>query len=111
MLNIGAWNQNALRPVQPSFLTDIEEAFDFLVYAANGLNLPLLVHRAGHGEILPQRKLGQGRQKRVELGRRSTVPFDASVRLLEYQTRIQRHRRVQSVATPRNPDRMRTPLE
>ena len=88
MLHIGARNQDALRPAKPSFLTDIEEPFDFLVYAANGLNLSLLVHRARHGEILPQRNLGQSRQKRVgsadEALSPSTPPYDCSNTRLAY---------------------------
>ena len=86
MLHVGVRDQYALGSGEAALLADVEEAFDFLVYAANGLDLALLIHRAGHREILAQRKLSKRRQERIELGRGGAIAFNAAVGLLEDQS-------------------------
>ena len=74
-----------------------KETLDLLVHPADSLHLSVLVDRAGHGEVLAKRKLGERRQQRVKLGRGCAVSFDAAVGLLEDEARKQRHRRIQRV--------------
>ena len=68
MLHVGLRNENALGARQRPPSTDVEEAFDFLINRAHGLDLAMLIYRAGDGKVLAQRQLGQRRQNGIELG-------------------------------------------
>jgi hypothetical protein len=87
--DIRAGNHDTLISRETSRMTQIEESFDLLIHSADGLDLSVLVDGAGHRERLAQRDTGDGRKKRIELCQRSAVPLDASVGLLEDETRRQ----------------------
>ena len=74
-------------------VTDIEETFDFLVGAADGLNFAKLVDGTGYRNILLNGQVGNGRQQAVIFGRRSAVAVDAAVGLFENNRSRQRQGR------------------
>ena len=74
-------------PGQPPGPADLEEPLDLLVDAADGLDLALLVERAGDGQVLPEGDPGEAGQDGVDLRRRGAVAVDARVGLLEGQGR------------------------
>src|SRR5690606_24297554 len=88
--DVRLWKDDALLPGQPTRHAEIEESFDLLVDPADRLNLPELVHRAGHGKILPQRIAGQARYQRAQLGQRRTIPLNRRIGLLEDEAASQR---------------------
>src|SRR5262249_40281382 len=57
VLYVGRGNQHALRTGKALDAANVEETFDLFVYAADGLNIALLVHGTGNREILPQRQI------------------------------------------------------
>src|SRR5512134_2761728 len=65
---VRAWHQYALVAAQALEPADIEEPFDLLIDAADGLDLAVLIPRAGRGDTLPQGNLGKTREDGVELG-------------------------------------------
>src|ERR1051325_3724316 len=81
-------DDHALLPRQPARLADRKEDFNFLVHAADSLNLPFLIHRTGDGDILPERNIRETRKDRINLGRRGAVSVDSPVRLLERNARV-----------------------
>src|SRR3972149_1739091 len=103
MLSIGLGNEDALVPCRTSRRADIEKPPDLLVHSANGLNLAMLIDRASDRQVLPNWQLGQGRKQSIKLGRRCAVTFNASIGLLENQTREQRHRCVERVSACQQP--------
>ena len=103
VLHVGPGDQHALLLVQPPGAADVEEALDLLVDAADRLHLALLVDRAGDGQRLPDRRLRQGREQRVELRRGRAVAVHAAVGLLEDQRGGKRQRHLQSVAPGQEP--------
>ena len=76
-------NQDSLPPRQPPRRARVEKAFDLVIHPADRLDLPLLVDRAGHGEVLAEGEAREGGQQRVDLRAGGGVPIDAVVRLLE----------------------------
>ena len=49
-------------------VADVEETFDFLIGAADGLNFAKLVDGTGYRNILLNRQVGNGRQQAVIFG-------------------------------------------
>src|SRR6202040_397066 len=55
VFNVGGGDHHALAAGQPLDTADTEISFNFFVHSADGLNVTLLIHRAGHRDVLPQR--------------------------------------------------------
>ena len=89
MLDIGLGNQHALLARQPSFQADTKIPFDFFIDAAYWLNLPMLIHGTGHRQRLSDRHFSQCGEQCTQLGHRSAVTVNYTVRLLEDETGIQ----------------------
>src|SRR5260370_10883577 len=83
VLDVGIGHHHTLRAGKAFNATDVEESFDFFVYSANGLNSALLVDRASHRDILPQRQSGKRRGQRIDFRRAGAVAIDSRVGLLE----------------------------
>jgi len=60
-------DEHPLVSIQTLGLADLEETFDLLIDAADRLDVPFLVDRSGDGNSLFDGKIGQTRQKGVEL--------------------------------------------
>ena len=60
--------QHPLRAGQTLAPADVEKDLDFLVNPADGLELPLLIHRSGDGNALIHGQPGQPGKQRVHLG-------------------------------------------
>src|SRR5690554_6355787 len=84
---IGARNEHPLHPGQAAVLTQAEEALDLDVDPADGLDLAELVDRAGDGEALLERYLGQGGDQCADLAQRGAVTVDIAVGLLKGDAR------------------------
>ena len=59
ILHIGNRNNYPLRPRQTALSAKVKEPFDFMGHAADCLNFALLIHRACHRQILPNRQFCQ----------------------------------------------------
>src|SRR5690606_22033820 len=70
----------------------IEEAFDLLVDAADGLHVALLVHRARDRDVLADRQVAQARKDRVHLRGGGAVAVDPRIGLLEADARREAQR-------------------
>src|SRR5207302_2348070 len=79
MLDVARRNDHALAASEPGDATTVEKTLYLLVHPADRLNLTALVDRAGDGEALPDRRLGQGRQQGEQLGGRRTIAVDAAI--------------------------------
>lgn len=90
VLDVRSRNDDTLIARQAPLATDVEEAFDLVVDAADRLHITALVHRSSDRESLSDRHVGDRRQQRAELGERRTVTLDPAVRLLEHDRRRQR---------------------
>ena len=55
ILDVGLRHQHALRARQTLDAAHIKESFNLFVDSADRLDISLLVHRPGHGNVLPQR--------------------------------------------------------
>ena len=66
IFDVGLGNHNTLFSGQTTLFTEIEESFDLVGHAADGLNLTLLVDGPSHGQILADRKFGKGGDDAVE---------------------------------------------
>src|ERR1051326_6120310 len=87
ILYIGSGNQYTLISGKASRFAQIEEAFDFLIHAADRLYLSELVYGACDGERLFDRQFSNCRQKSLQLCRRRAVPLHSEIQLLEYEAR------------------------
>ena len=92
VLDIGGGDEYALVCGQALGLADTIEALNLLVDAADGLNLSLLIDRAGHGQALADGKLGQCRQDGIKLCAGGAVAVDHGIGLLERQAGGKRQR-------------------
>ena len=81
--DIGYRNQHALCAGQSPFSAKCKEPFDFLVYTADGLNLTLLVNRAGYRQILTDWQISQRRDNAVQFGTGCAVAINAVIVLLK----------------------------
>ena len=61
VLDVRLRHDYALRPRQPFNPAYIEKSLDLFVDPADRLNVPLLIHRTRHCNILPQRNSGKRR--------------------------------------------------
>ncbi|SVM41969.1 Uncharacterised protein [Klebsiella pneumoniae] len=59
MTNVGGGDDDALFTGQPTLLANSEEALNFLVEPANRLYATKLIDRAGNGDALINRYIGQ----------------------------------------------------
>jgi len=64
-------------------LANVKKAFDFFNYAADGLNIALLIHRARHGNVLPQRQIGERGKRARTTCVNSRCLVHSGIRLLE----------------------------
>src|SRR5579863_4249130 len=92
MFDVARGENDPLVAGQAAGAADIEESFDLLVDAADRLDDPVLIDRAGDREALLDRDLGQRGQQREKLGGGSAVAVDAPIGLLENEARVQRQR-------------------
>src|SRR5260370_1262887 len=84
----------ALGAGDPFDPADEKNSFDFFVHPADGLNITLLVDRAGHGDVLAQRQSGKRRGERIDFRGAGAVAIDSGVRLLEADAGCERERLV-----------------
>lgn len=92
VFDIGLWDQYALFSCESAFFAKVEETFDLVGDAADGLNLSFLVDGAGHGDVLADREFGKGGDDAVQFGTGGTVTVDAVVVLLEADAAGEGHR-------------------
>ncbi len=92
IFDVGCGDHYALRAGQTLNAANVEEAFDFFVYASDSLNVALLVHRTGYRDILAQRQVGQSRNQGIHFGRTCAVSIYTGIRLFETDARSKRQR-------------------
>ena len=85
-------DQHALRAGEAADAADVVETFDLFVHAADGLDLALLVDRAGDGDVLAQGQAGKRRKQRVDFAGAGAIAVHAGVGLLEANAGGQRQR-------------------
>src|SRR5438105_4156584 len=90
MLDVAGRDQDALVAGQTRQSAGIEKPFDLLVDPADCLDLAMLIDRTGYGEGLLDRRLGQCREQREQLGGRGAVAIDPAIGLLEHQAGAER---------------------
>src|SRR5271154_2174345 len=71
---------------------DVVEAFDFLVHAADWLDISLLIYRAGDGQFLADGDARKRREQRVNFGGAGAIAVHAGIGLLEAETGGKRER-------------------
>src|SRR5882757_11513039 len=90
VLDVGIGHHHTLRAGEAFDAADVKEPLDFFVYSADGLNGALLVDRASHRDILPQRQSRERRREGVNFRGAGTVAVDSRVGLLEANARGER---------------------
>ena len=98
MLDVAGRNDDALAAGEAGDPAAVEKPLDLLVDPADRLDLAALIDRAGHRERLLDRRLGQSRQQRKQLGGGGAVAVDPAIGLLEHQAGVQRQRPVPAEA-------------
>ncbi len=85
MTDIAGRDDDTLIAGQAALFAEVEKTFDLFVDAADGLDLALLAHRTGDGQVLPDRRIGQGRKQGADFGAGGAVALDAAIGLLKDQ--------------------------
>ena len=96
--DIAARDADALSAGESDEPAGIVETLDLVVDGTDHLNLAVLVHRAGHGDILAQGNVGKGAEQAAQLGHRGTVALDPAVGLLEDQAGRKGERMIAGIA-------------
>src|SRR3546814_12891275 len=74
---------DTLFPYTTLFRSDVKEAFDLVVDAADRLNLSQLIDRACDGQALRDGHFGERGDQGIKFRRRRAVTIDAAIGLLE----------------------------
>ena len=98
VLHVRARDQPAVPPAEAARDAEVEEAFDLLVDAADGLHLAQLVDRPRDREALVDGHAGQRGQQGAEFGERGAVAVDAPVGLFEHEAGGHRQRHACRIA-------------
>ena len=92
VIHIFRRDQDALISSKAFHFADVVEAFDFLIYAADGLDISLLIYRAGDGKFLANGVARKRGEQRVNFRGAGAIAIHAGIRLLEAEAGGKRER-------------------